>query len=244
MSSSNKPKLKVDWASHKAVVFSCTNWHYSKSVPVPPLVKIGAWEDGQFVGVIIFSRGASTNLYKPYGLQQIEGCELTRVALRNHKTPVSKIMRHAIAFLKKKCPGLKLIVSFADPAQGHHGGIYQAGNWLYAGKTAPSKQYFDSAGRQWHPRMIKAKGWTVVNGIKRKCLKPQDCIAVEVPGKYRYLFPLTKEMAAKIKPLAQPYPKREKQANVGTTDTAAEHHRPSRSNSLDNKANLETKEVG
>lgn len=92
--------------------------------------------------------------------------------------------------------------------------------------------------------MIKAKGWTVVNGIKRKCLKPQDCIAVEVPGKYRYLFPLTKEMAAKIKPLAQPYPKREKQANVGTTDTAAEHHRPSRSNSLDNKANLETKEVG
>jgi len=37
-------------------------------------------------------------------------------------------------------------------------------------------------------------------------------------------------MRAKLEPLAQPYPKREKQANVGTTDTAAEHHRPSRSN--------------
>jgi hypothetical protein len=230
MNSYSKPKLKVDWASHQAVAFSCKNWHYSKSVPVPPLVKIGAWENGQFIGVILFSRGANNNLYKPYGLQQTEGCELTRVALRNHKLPVSKIMRHAITFLKKKCPGLKLIISFADPNQGHHGGIYQAGNWLYAGKTSPSKQYFDKFGRQWHPRMIKPTGWTVVNGIKRKCLKPDQCTSISVPGKHRYLYPLTKEMHAKIQPLAQPYPKREKQANVGTTDTATEHHRSSRSN--------------
>ena len=235
MSSSSKPELKVDWASHQAVDFSCKNWHYSKSVPVPPLVKIGAWEDGQFIGVILFSRGASNNLYKPYGLQQTEGCELTRVALKNHKSPVSKIMRHAITFLKKKCPGLKLIVSFADPNQGHHGGIYQAGNWLYTGKTAPCKQYFDKSGKQWHPRMIKVKGWTVVNGIKRKCLTPSQCTAINVPGKHRYLYALTKKMHVKIQPLAQPYPKRVKQATVDTLDTAAEHHRPTRSNSFQQK---------
>ena len=232
MSLFSKPKLKIDWASHKATVFSCQNWHYSKSVPVPPLVKIGAWEDGEFIGVIVFSRGASNNLYKPYGLQQTEGCELTRVALKKHKTHVSKIMRHAISFLKKKCPGLKLIVSFADPLQGHHGGIYQAGNWLYAGKTLPDKKYIDKSGKQWHSRMVKSKGWTVVNGIKRKCPTPDQCTAINIPGKHRYLFALTKEMHAIIQPLAQPYPKRVKQANAGTTSTAAEHHRPTRSNSL------------
>tara|TARA_R110002050_G_scaffold237477_3_gene373386 strand:- start:493 stop:735 length:243 start_codon:yes stop_codon:yes gene_type:complete len=34
----------------------------------------------------------------------------------------------------------------------------------------------------------------------------------EMPGKHRYLMPLDKEMAEQIKPLAKPYPKREKQA--------------------------------
>lgn len=51
--------LIVDWSTHKSVKYACENWHYSKSVPVPPLVKIGAWEDSQFIGVIVFSRGAT-----------------------------------------------------------------------------------------------------------------------------------------------------------------------------------------
>ncbi len=243
MSSSSKPKLKVDWASHKAVAFSCHNWHYSKSVPVPPLVKIGAWEDGEFIGVILFSRGASNNLYKPYGLEQTEGCELTRIALRNHKTPVSKIMKYAIVFLRRKCPGLKLIVSFADPEQGHFGGIYQAANWLYSGKTNGDKKYFDSNGKQWHSRMVKTKGWTMVNGIKRKCPKPNECVCVNTLGKYRYLLALTKEMHAKILPLAMPYPKRVKQAIVESIDKAAEHHRPTRSNLLSEATRQEEVEV-
>ena len=36
-----------------------------------------------------------------------------------------------------------------------------------------------------------------------------------MPGKYRYLMPLDKEMSAKIAPLAKPYPKRVKQAMTG-----------------------------
>jgi hypothetical protein len=91
-----KHELKIDWATHEAAKFACEKWHYSKSVPVPPLVKIGAWEDGKFIGVVIFSRGASSNLMSPYGLGQDEGCELTRIALTNHKTEVSRIVKLAI----------------------------------------------------------------------------------------------------------------------------------------------------
>ena len=76
-----KPELKIDWATHEAAKYACENWHYSKSIPVPPLVKIGVWENSKFIGVLIFSRGASSNLLKPYGLDQTEGCELTRVSL-------------------------------------------------------------------------------------------------------------------------------------------------------------------
>ena len=85
---------------------------------------------------MIFSRGASSNLMSPYGLGQDEGCELTRISLTKHEAEVSRIVRLSMLFLKKNSPSLRLIVSFADPQYGHHGGIYQAGNWIYSGDTA------------------------------------------------------------------------------------------------------------
>lgn len=203
--------LKIDWATHEAAKYACEKWHYSKSVPVPPLVKIGAWEAGKFIGVIIFSRGASSNLMKPYSLKQDEGCELTRVALTNHKTPVSRIIKMALLFLKKNSPDLRLVVSFADPQYGHHGGIYQAGNWVYAGDTNPSKEYWCN-GKRLHSRQISSKGWNIQQGNVRKTHKPSECNIIETPGKHRYLLPLDAEMRAKILPLSKPYPKRSKQA--------------------------------
>lgn len=70
--------LKIDWATHEAAKFACEKWHYSETMPVPPIVKIGVWENSKFIGVILFSRGASPDLLKPYGLTQYQGCELTR----------------------------------------------------------------------------------------------------------------------------------------------------------------------
>ena len=225
----DKPNLKIDWASHEAAKYACTNWHYSKSIPVPPLVKIGAWEDGKFIGVVIFSRGASSNLMTPYGLKQDEGGELTRIALTNHKSTVSKIVKFALIFLKKNSPNLRLIVSFADPQYGHHGGVYQAGNWVYCGDTAPGLEYWHKEKRL-HSRQVSEKGWNIQQGKQRRTVKPSECQIIKTKGKHRYLMPLDKEMSAKIALLAKPYPKREKQAMVDSLDTAVVHHQPSRSN--------------
>lgn len=206
--SKNDVDLKVDWASHAAAKYACEHWHYSKSVPVPPLVKVGVWESGQFVGVVIFSRGASSNLMKPYGLNQDEGAELTRVALGSHTSAVSRIVKIAMVFLKKVSPKLRLIVSFADPQYGHHGGIYQAGNWVYVGDTAKGVEYWYN-GKRLHSRQVSEKGWNIQQGQKRKTAKPSDCSIVRTKGKHRYLMPLDKEMRRKIEHLSQPYPKKE-----------------------------------
>lgn len=226
----NKCDLKIDWATHEAAKYACENWHYSKSVPVPPLVKIGAWEKNKFIGVVIFSRGATPSLLNPFGLSQTEGCELTRIALSKHSAPVSRIVKLAIRFLKSKSPELRLIVSFADPSEGHYGGIYQAGNWVYCGKTSKSIEYIGPDGKRWHARMVKKQGWTTVQGKRRKTLTPDQCVAIEKPGKHRYLMPLDAQMRKQIEPLAKPYPKRDKQAMTDTIGTAAGQHRPSRSN--------------
>ena len=78
-------ELVVDWCSYEAAKYAVMHWHYSKTMPTHPIIKIGVWEDGEFVGCVLFSRGANNNLGRPYGLKITEVCELTRVALSQHK---------------------------------------------------------------------------------------------------------------------------------------------------------------
>ena len=227
----NNIKFKIDWASHESIKYACENWHYSKSVPVPPLVKIGVWEDNKFIGCVLFSRGASSNLLKPYNLKQNQGCELTRIALNKHITPVSKIMSIAIKFLKKHNPNLKLIVSFADPNEGHHGGIYQATNWIYTGRSSKSFKYIDKNGREWHSRQVSEKGYNIQQGNVRKTIKPSECKKIICEGKHRYLFPVDKGIRILCNKLSKPYPKRGLSVESSTSDYQSERGSESLTNS-------------
>lgn len=76
--------LKLDWCDYKSAKWAVEHWHYSQNMPKGKLVHIGVWEDGVFKGVVLFGRGANNNMLKPYGLTQYEGCELVRIALREH----------------------------------------------------------------------------------------------------------------------------------------------------------------
>jgi hypothetical protein len=210
-----KADLRIDWATHDAAKYACTNWHYSGCLPAGKLVKVGAWENGKFIGVVLFGRGATPNLGRPYNHGQDECVELVRIALANHNNSVSRIASIAIKFLKISNPKLRLIVSFADQSQGHHGGIYQAGNWIYNGQGNPAKFYM-IRGRLMHPRSIGAKGLVQnIHGAKK--IDPNATV-VTVPGKHRYLMPLDADMRSRILPLAKPYPKRAKQAMASTPE--------------------------
>jgi hypothetical protein len=221
----DKPDLKIDWASHEAAKYACENWHYSKCLPssLQKRVAVGAWENNKFIGVVVFGHGANPQIGSPYGLTINECVKLTRIALiKTHITPVSKIVKIALSFIKKSQPGIKLIVSYADQAQGHHGGVYQAGNWTYVGsmKGVPSLFY---KGKVWHAKALRTS---------YPNLKHSNDAVKKIPSgnKHKYLMSLNKETSAKIALLAKPYPKREKQAMVDSLDTAVVRHQPSRSN--------------
>lgn len=198
-----KVELRIDWATHEAAKYACEHWHYSKCIPKSKIAKIGVWESNIFIGVVLFGVGATSDLVKRYGLMPNEGCELVRVALRQHKTPVSRIVSIALKFLRDTFPGLRLVVSFADPEQGHHGGIYQAGNWIFAGNTQASDEYIYK-GKRWQGRSFRNSH----KGME----KHPDVQIVKGSSKHRYLMPLDDEMRKQILPLAKPYPKRAKQA--------------------------------
>ena len=211
---SSKPKLHIDWCSHEAAKFAVMNWHYSKRMPKSKLAKFGVWEDGEFVGAVVFGYGATINIGKPYGLKMQQICELVRVAMRDHVTPVSRVLAICIKILKRSMAGIRLIVSYADADQNHTGSIYQANGWIYIGLVNKGQRSaFIVNGKSMHPRTVGSMGG--VQSIKwvRENL---DCNAKEfrTDGKHKYLYPLDKAMRKQIKPLAKPYPKR-----AGSIDT-------------------------
>ncbi len=204
--------LRLDWCSHKAAKAACERWHYSGCIPASKSVFLGVWEREAFIGALIFSLGASSHLGAPYGLTTFECGELTRIALAGHDAPVSRIAAIALKIVKRANPGLRMLVSYADPKQEHHGGVYQAGGWVYTGRTADDWAVIDANGKQWHSRICSVNGVKSQFGVRRKAMRPQDGTKIILPGKHRYLMPLDDEMRAKIEPLRKPYPKRPKQS--------------------------------
>lgn len=197
--------LKVDWCSYKAAKYAVENWHYSQSLPAGKGVYIGAWEEDGFIGSIMFSHGGTQNIGKPYGLDQWRCIELTRIALKEHQTPVSRLISVALVMLAKLSPNLRLVVSYSDLTQNHHGGIYQASNWVYVGEI-PLDRYV-LLGNEIHPRTVFSRYGTRSLEWLRLHIDP-DVSAMNGKGKYKYLYPLDKAMRRQIEKLSQPYPKR------------------------------------
>jgi hypothetical protein len=211
-SSANKSELRLDWCTHEAMVAGLRVWYYRDVVPIGKLVRVGVWEDGAFSGVVVFGCGSSDALGKRFGLTSLQVCEMSRIALRpDHKCAVSKVINLAVAkFLRVRCPGIRLVLTFSDPEAGHHGGVYQGAGWIYIGKSAEDRRYLIN-GEWHHSRGVRACGTVSKPGGGRgPCPKPSDATRVEkIPGKHRYALPLDDEMRALVMREGQPYPKRE-----------------------------------
>lgn len=194
-------RLRVDWCASAAAKYAVERWHYSGTMPPIKTVRMGVWWDGVFKGAVIFSRPCR-NQHLMFGLAPQEVCELGRVALDRHEGfHVTEVVARAIRMLKQRCPDLRLIVSFADPAEGHVGRIYQAGNWIYTGESAAARMLVHQ-GKKLHRRH-----YTGATFDNPRAKPPPGSVWVPVPGKHRYLMPLDRRMRRAVEPLRKPYPR-------------------------------------
>lgn len=191
--------LNLKVIRHDTAKMACEKWHYSHMIPSGDLCPFGVWENDEFIGTIIFSFPATPAHCKTYGIKYNEILELSRVALKNHKTPVSRIISIATKLVSRFRPKLKLILSYADTAQNHVGAIYQASNWIYVGVGGP-RHLPKLNGKFIHERQLS-------HMVKKGQVKREDCEWIEAKPKHKYLKPLTEEMKNKILPFKQPYPK-------------------------------------
>ena len=198
-------ELVVAPCSYEASKFACENFHYSQKIPPSKLVKYGVWENGLFIGAIIFGDSTNFNIGSPYGLNYTEVCELERVALTTHTHPVTQILSKSLKLLHKSNPNLQLVVSYADTNQGHLGIIYQANNWIYVGKR-PSRYLYIINGERLHGRTVHDRyGRSDLEYIRKNIDK--EARTERINGKHKYIYPLTKTAKKKFSHLAKPYPK-------------------------------------
>lgn len=190
--------LLIQLCQYKLARYACEHYHYSKKMPAGKMIHYGIYEDGQFFGVVIFGWGANRNIGKPYNMTNQECVELQRVALKaGHVSATSQIVSACVRQLKKDNPLLKLIVSYADDAQGHVGTIYQAMNWVYVGEWNVQSSLVDNnTGEKFHQRTLTGQGKDLSN------------YRYEGSVKRKYLYPLDKPTRKVIMLLAKPYPKK------------------------------------
>jgi hypothetical protein len=204
--------LRLDFCSREAADFAVRAFHYSHGLPAGRLISVGAWEAGAFVGAVIFGRGASSEIGSPFRLKQSQVCELVRVALGPHTTPTSRIASIAVRLLHRLCPGLRLIVSYADPEHGHVGTLYQAMGWLFIG-TTNRESLIRLDGSLLHPRTVASRYRTRSIEWLRAHVA-DDAAHMRTAPKYRYVLPLDDAMRRQLEPRRQPYLKRPKVAGI------------------------------
>ncbi len=214
-------ELRLDFCSHQAAKHAVMCWHYSHAMPAAKLVRIGVWEQGRFVGAILYGSGANRHLSRPFGLKSTEACELVRVALTSGRQhPTSRCLAVSLKMLKRQSPGLQLVVSYADTKEGHLGIIYQATNWIFLG--ASSQPYLKVRGKIEHPRSLYdryGRGGQQIAWL-RENVDPH-AQRVEMPAKLKYIYCFDPGLRQELSKQALPYPKR-----VGSSDGAVPGDQP------------------
>jgi len=196
--------MRLEIASQKAIKYACKNFHYSKVSPIVAIAYSVFNKQNEWCGVITFGGGAGANMGMPYKLRYGQYLELTRMALNGKQESTSKAMSIAIKLVKKNCPSVKLLISYADKAQNHFGTIYQATNWYFVDDTESSGEEVFYKGKWTHNRMSSQVSKEFYKSLPKR----------KKSGKRKYIYPLDKTLLDLCISLNRPYPKKEQNAQI------------------------------
>jgi hypothetical protein len=183
--------------------------HYLHSMPGGTKLTFGVFVSNALRGALTLGVGP-TNAYRLVNnASSDDSITLTRIWLSDElpHNSESRVISIVVRSLKQNT-SVKFVVSYADPAQGHLGIIYQATNWLYTGLSEPMPLYDlgDGVVRQSrslaHSFGTHSKEYLSVHGIKVKLVKQSR--------KHRYIYFVDAKWKKWLKVPVLPYPKTEK----------------------------------
>lgn len=180
--------------------------HYLHSFPGGTKLAFGAFLGTRLLGALTLGAGPAQAYALVEGATPDDCLTLSRLWLSDElpRNSESRFIGVVLRCLRKHT-NLKFLVSYADPAQGHMGTIYQATGWVYTGLSQATPLYDIGDGKQYHSRSLShAFGSHGIahfqkHGVQVKLLPQQ--------AKHRYLCFLDSAWRGRLKGPAMVYPK-------------------------------------
>jgi hypothetical protein len=182
--------------------------HYLHSLPGGTKLSFGVFLNNRMLGVLTLGVGPANGHCLVDRATANDCLTLTRLWLSDELPANSESRTIGIVIRSlRKHTKIKFLLSYADPAQGHMGTIYQATGWLYTGLSVVMPLYDLGDGVARHSRSVAqvfgshSKEHFIQNGIDVK-LVPQT-------AKHRYLYFLDVSWRSRLTVIILPYPKKE-----------------------------------
>jgi hypothetical protein len=182
--------------------------HYLHSFPGGTKLTFGAFIGSRLLGALTLGAGPA-NAYSLVDTATPNDClTLSRLWLSDElpHNSESRFIGVVLRSLKKYC-GLKFLVSYADPAQGHVGTIYQATGWVYTGLSQATPLYDIGDGKRYPSRSLSHCFGS--HGLAHFQRHGIDVRLVPQQAKHRYLYFLDPAWRERLRVPELPYPKKE-----------------------------------
>lgn len=183
--------------------------HYSRRVVNNSYVHLGVYYQGEFLGVLQF--GYALNPHRAgsvvEGTEVGEYLELNRMWLDDAcpRNTESQAISYAMKYIRRACPTVAWVQSFADERCGGLGVVYQASNFQFCGSHLTTFWHLDD---DWyHPLMLTAHR---NNGGRAEYLRENFHRATRHQFRqFRYVLFLKQSWRKRLRLPVLPYPKRE-----------------------------------
>ncbi|MFQ5874639.1 MAG: DNA methyltransferase [Dehalococcoidia bacterium] len=180
--------------------------HYSHSLPGGTRLAFGVFVGKSLLGALTLGVGPFNAYRLVSGAGPHHCMTLTRLWLsdelpRNSESRTLGLVLRAL----KRHTSLKFLVTYADPAQGHLGIIYQATNWAYTGLSEPMPLYDLGDGKRRHSRSLSHAYGT--HSLQHFANHDVPLKLVPQNAKYRYVFFLDRSWRSGLRVPVLPYPK-------------------------------------
>ena len=197
------------WSRFSNSALLMDRWHYTHSSEVMPKYVFGIFHpDGYDMsfsgqsGVIMYGRPAMNHIYMQYCDDPDGIIELRRMVLVNAtpKNTESWFLAKSLKWLADNT-GETIVVTYADPVQGHTGNVYKACNFDYDGLSANTVVVELPDGHFVHDRLLRCRtkhGSYTQRALElRELLQSGKARYLERPSKNRFHYHLDKSYSCK-----------------------------------------------
>lgn len=186
---------RIDLITNAMAARFVEEWHYSNRMPTGFNVCWDLKLEEVRYAVAVLGFGVNPYQHQVIPLEELTAentWEIKRLCRAEPKhLELSWFVARFIRRVRKQWPTVRVLVAFADPDEGHHGGIYAACNFIRLGETNAEWHLEDEDGQKRHRRY--AFRYARRNNISLDQAREQLAVKrVKTAPKIRWVYPMSK----------------------------------------------------